>query len=373
MPSYHEKTGTVWLFFGFLVAAVLAASGCANGVLTAQSLPNEFMAPPVRNAQTVDLSRLAGYTQSHELIEPGDVLEITIGSGYSDRGTLTAPIRVAEDGSANVPLIGKVALAGLELEGAEQAIGAAAVAREIYRAPFVTVLMDRKRVNKVTVVGAVESPGVYELPRGSSDLLAAIVAAGGLSEAAGTSVELRRPGQRAIPYGPGRPQGPREAAIPGIHPASHVMPVGANGAQSIRIDLVAAAHSGHSGFPVGDGDVVMVEKRDPKPVHVMGLVAKPNQYEMPVNQELHVLDALAMAGGVKSSVADKIYVIRRVPGRPEPVVVQVSLNEAKLNGRENLLLAPGDIVSVEQTPATVALDAVKSFIRFGFSSTVPVF
>jgi len=341
--------------------------------MTAKNLPPQFVAPPVRNAQTVDLSRLASYSESNELIAPGDVLDVTIGSGYSDQGTYTAPIRVADDGAANVPLVGKVALAGLELEGAEQAIGAAAVARDVYRAPFVTVLMKRKRVNKVTVVGAVTVPGVYELSRGSSDLLAAIVAAGGLSEEAGVMVEVRRPAQRVQPHGYDRSHSPREAQVPGAQPASFVSGPQFRPPQSVRIDLVAAAHSGQGGVQVGDGDVVMVLKRDPKPLHVMGLVAKPNQYEMPVNQEVHVLDALAMAGGINSSVADKIYVIRRVPGRAEPVVVQVSLREAKINGQENLLLAPGDIVSVEQTPATVMLDAVKSFIRFGLSAAVPVF
>lgn len=377
MPKNYSRVSGSLATVCCLVSLVLAASGCASGVITAQDLPSEFVAPPVHNAQTIDLSRLASYSVSSELIEPGDVLEVTVGAGYAENGAISIPIRVSDNGEANVPLVGKVALAGLELEGAEQTIAAAAVTRGVFRSPFVTVLMDRKRVNKVTVVGAVESPGVFELARSSSDLLAAIVAAGGLSEDAGTQVEVRRPGRRSTfhGHGPGhgQPGSPREAMAPGVYSASHVSPVAGHAPQSVRIDLVAAAHSGDGGVPVGDGDVVMVLKKDPKPVHVMGLVAKPDQYEMPPNQELRVLDALAMAGGVDSAVADKIYVIRRIPGRPEPVVVKVSLRAAKLNGKENVRLAPGDVVSVEQSPATVVLDAVKNFVRFGMSAAVPVF
>jgi protein involved in polysaccharide export with SLBB domain len=80
-----------------------------------------------------------------------------------------------------------------------------------------------------------------------------------------------------------------------------------------------------------------------------------------------------MAGGINSSVANKIYVIRRPSGDEDAAVIQVSLHDAKRDGTENLRLASGDIVSVEQTLPTVALDAIKSFVRIGFSSRVPLF
>ena len=40
---------------------------------------------------------------------------------------MTTPVRVGEEGTAPVPLVGDVRLAGLELEGAEQSIRAAAI------------------------------------------------------------------------------------------------------------------------------------------------------------------------------------------------------------------------------------------------------
>ena len=82
------------------------------------------------------------------------------------------------------------------------------------------------------------------------------------------------------------------------------------------------------------------------------------------------LDALAMAGDRTLGVADKVRVIRQVPGRAEPVVSARSVRNAKRTQADNLRLAPGDLVSVEETPITFVLEAMRSFIRFGFSSGV---
>lgn len=356
-----------WAQIGFcqwLVAVALcAAPGCARHVLKPHQLPPDLVAAPVIDVETIDLTQLTGYTVSTELIEPGDLLEVTLISGYSERGSASSPVRVADNGMANIPLLGNVALAGLELEGAEQAIAAAAIAREIYKHPHVIVVMEQKRVSKVTVIGAVKKPGVYELPRASCDLLGAIVAAGGLTDHAGTNVDVRSPGR----IGPGA-RGDLMARSPHQQIAFEQQQR-AESARSVRIDLVAASRSGHGGVPLRDGDVIKVEKRDPKPIHVLGLVNRPGQYELPSDKELRVLDAVALAGGTRTGVADKIYVIRRPAGGGDSKVIKISMNRAKHKGEDNLVLASGDTISVEHTPATVALDAIKNFVRIGFSAS----
>jgi len=355
--------------------------GCARNIIRPGQLPQVYQAPPVTDIQSLDLSRLAGDTVSSELIERGDVLQVTVGSGVANDETVSVPLRVAEDGVANVPLVGRIPVAGLELEGCEQAIRAAAIENNIFRNPQVTVTMKQKRFNRVTLVGAVNKPGVYEISRSSSNLLAALVAAGGLAKDAGSDIEIRRgqpgqaPGSPALPGVSGdRTVDEQDRAGTAAHlagyrpPAARLIPT-----QNMHVDLAAAAHSGQSGIQVRDGDVVMVMKQTTQPVHVIGLVAKPGQFQHPPNQQLRVLDAIAMAGGLSSQVADKIYVIRHVPDQPEPVVIQVSVRAAKTSGQENLALAPGDVVSVEQTPATVMVDALKSFVRFGVNAAAPVF
>jgi len=106
-------------------------------------------------------------------------------------------------------------------------------------------------------------------------------------------------------------------------------------------------------------------------VFVDGLVKKPGEIELPRDRELRLLDALALAGGRNVQMADKVWVVRQVPGRPEPVLIEVSVKQAKRDRRSNLRLAAGDVMSVEDTPATFVYDLLKNFFRVG--STVPLY
>jgi len=366
-----DSTGKPCL--GLMCCLLVLAAGCADkSRYYASTLPDHLQVRPIDNVQTVDLSRLATTTVSNEFIDRGDVLEITISAGLTSDDTTTIPARVSESGTAQLPVIGPVHLAGLELEGAEQAIAAACRYRGLYKDPHVTVTMKRQRMNKVTVIGAVEEPGAYDLPRGASDLLSAIVAAGGLAKDAGTHVEIRQPGTiggadpgRPAPVADSDGNGPRLTA--GFSPA----PITTTTARpkAIRVNLVTAAQEGRGGVTLDDGAVIMVEKRDPAPVQVIGLVNKPARYDFPVGQDLRVLDAIALAGGVSSNLADKVWVSRRVPGSPDPAVIELSIKEAKQKGNANIRLMPGDVVSVEQTPATILLDTIR-LINFGVGTSL---
>lgn len=357
-------------------AFLALAGGCGRGghIYSSQSLPPELQAARTENARTLDLSKLATYSMSNELIDRGDVLNVAISAGYGGEKIENMPVRVGDDGIANIPIVGRVVLAGVELPAAEQVIASAAIERGLYRNPSVTVTMNRRRTNQITVIGAVEKPGVYELPRGQSNLLAAIVAAGNLTEEAGTDVEVRRPARAGVP-GANPPATDRVAGgaqLTSYSSAAASPPASVLGhPTSYRIDLVTAAKQGDGGQHLEDGDVVMIERRDPQPVHVIGLVAKPGQFELPFNQDVHLLDVIAMAGGVTLNVADKIHVIRHSPNREQPAVIEVSYKSAKAGGNDNLRLAPGDVVSVEDTPVTVVVDSIRTFFRVGFTSALP--
>jgi polysaccharide export outer membrane protein len=370
MQAQRSKT-----FCGLAAILSLLLGGCAAGPFRATELPQHYRAAETENVEEIDLSRLANYWTNSRLIDRGDVLEVTIVTNYHNLAATTTPVRVGENGAANIPLIGPVSLAGLELEGAEQTIAAAGITRGVFRNPHVTVTMKRQRTNKVTVIGAVEEPGVYELPRASSSLLAAVVGAGGLAEDAGSDVEIRRSAGRVTPPGPTQLDMPHTAGgtpaeLTAYHPNQ---PGGHSAVRVVHINLTTAATDGDDRHWLGDGDVVVVSRRTPKPIYVMGLVRKPGEYEMPPNQDMYLLDALAKAGDRTLQVADKVYIIRRVPGEDKPIVIQSSIRQAKHNELANVRLAPGDTVSVEETPATVLVDTLKSFMRFGISSSVPMF
>jgi polysaccharide export outer membrane protein len=156
-----------------------------------------------------------------------------------------------------------------------------------------------------------------------------------------------------------------------INAVGHTTPAVATNFETQKIDLVSATKSGTSGYTVLDGGVIHVEKRDPEPVHVMGLVAKPNRYEMPIGQDLRVLDAIALAGGISNPVANRVYVIRKYPNSTQTAIVHLNISDAKRNELNNLILSPGDVVSVEQTPATVIIEALR-FMNLGIGASLPL-
>jgi polysaccharide export outer membrane protein len=343
---------------GALGIAALAVwlGGCTSGQYYAAKLPAELAAPLVENMEVIDLSHLVHNPTNSEEIGPGDVLDVTMVTSYSTLASTTTPVRVAENGTADVPLIGPVEVAGLDVETAERAMAAAAVNRGIFQKPHITVALSKPRSNRITVIGAVKLPGVYSLPRGASSLLAAVVAAGGLIEESGPEVEIRH-SAAGHPAGPAAGDGTQSPAAP----------------QVVRVDLAKAAAAGDRQYPVFDGDVVLVRRRVVKPIYVMGLVQRPGEFRLPPNQNLRVLDALALAGDRSTQLADKVLVIRHLPSRPAPALIEVSVREAKRNGRANLPLAPGDIVSVEDTPLTAVARAAAEVVRFSIGGAWTVY
>jgi len=353
------RLGLLWAW-----CVVLAITGCAQRVYRADRLPAELMANIPVPIDAIDLSGLSDPAVQTDVVHPGDLLEVTLITDFSKWTTSSTPVRVGPDGSIEVPLVGRVHVAGLGIEQAEQTVAAESVTRGIFRTPCITLTLKQPRMNKITVLGAVAKPGVQEIPRTSSTLLAALVAAGGLSKEAGPEVEIRR----------GRP--PEETASQRAGDAETSLSANEHSSGlppgTIRINLATAGKDGSGPCLLEDGDVVHVLKREVPPVSVIGLVHKPGAVEYPSNRPLYFLDAVALAGGVSSPVADKALVIRRTADQKTVAQIEVSLQAAK-RGSQNLELQPGDTVSIERTPATVVVDTLQTFFRIGFSSSLPIF
>ncbi|MEQ8211461.1 MAG: polysaccharide biosynthesis/export family protein [Lacipirellulaceae bacterium] len=329
----------------------------------------------------LNLSRMASTGNGGSLIAAGDLLSVTVSTGRTGERPAPTLARVDDSGNVDVPLVGPVQVAGLEPPAASQVVSSAAVERGIYRQPHISVEMKTKAVNKITVIGAIKKSGLHELPRDSSDLLAALTAAGGLAEDASTMVDIMQqpPKLAEASSNPSDVQlaGYRDGqTAEGVEPAGFLrnrQRRGYAGPRSMRIDLEQLSQQGGVAQPLSDGDVVMVLPKEKRVVHISGLVKKPNQFELPPNQDVYLLDAVAMAGGISSPVANKVLVIRRLPNQTEPVVIQASLARAKTDGAENLRLAPGDMVSVERTPATIVVDTIGKFFRVAVSGSTALF
>ena len=142
-------------------------------------------------------------------------------------------------------------------------------------------------------------------------------------------------------------------------------------ARASKINLAEASTNANADLHLEDGSVVMVMKQPDRIVHVSGLVKKSDQFHLPVDQDIYLLDALAMAGGRTLDLADKVHVIRKLPGREEPVMIEVSVKKAKRDGRSNIRLLEGDVVNVDETPLTFTVGTLRDFIKFGIYGTLP--
>lgn len=368
IPSDHRVTMSQPAIWVILVLGCGLAVGCAGpNMYRARNLPPQLAAIPVPNVKRLDLSGLAGPSTGAEFIQPGDVLELSIAGGLGADMVDGFPIRVGDDGRTLIPDVGVMSLAGLELADAEAAISAACIQRGLYLQPHVVVTMKQQRRNRITVVGAVEEPGIVELPRGQSYLLDAVVAAGGLSEDAGANIDIRTPaGTRGLIASNPATMGP-DGVIAASTQGLAAMP-----ARSERVNIVDAVMSGANGQYLNDNSVIVVERQELPPVQVIGLVKEPGEFEYPVKRPLTVLGALALAGGCSNPFADKIYVIRQRPEMNDPAVIEVSLKAAKQSGKENVQLEPGDVVSIERTVNTAMWDAI-NIVRFSLGSSIPLF
>ena len=321
--------------------------------IPAAELPAKFRASNQAMRPPLDLTALASRSLNSDLIYPGDILDINVVTGAEEETPEALPIRVSSDGSVDLQLVGVVSVAGLSMTEAEEQIRNEAIARRIYRAPLVSVALNSRQMDRVRVVGAVNEPGDYELPRFGSDLLAAIVRAKGLSETAGQEIEIRH----------------RTSAAGDVTQASFE-PNG-NTENTVHVDIVEAMQGISGDLGLRDGSVVMVKEQRPEKIYVHGLVPHDGEFELPRDQPLRVTQAVAKAGGRDLEFANLVHVTRFVEGYTEPVVIEVSMREAKADRDANPVLQAGDVVTVVETPTTFTIDFLRKFFRIGFSSTFP--
>ena len=365
MPSHRRIRPIAYLLCAFVLCTLY--SGCARKThFTARTLPAKWRVPPRSNPQEQSLAALGSLPRYANSIGPGDHLAVDIAPSLERNQVIpTLHVIVSDNGTIQLPQLGQVNVAGMKAETAGTAIQRDFVQNDIYRSPLVTVRIEEKRTNKVRVIGGVNRPQVYELPADQSDVLTAITMAGGLAEDAGDKIEVRTAG--------GVPQGMEYAAISptGIQQAGFSQPMGTTtfAAAPVTISLSTLARGGGmggnpDGYRLQDGAVVMVQKLDPLPISVRGLVNKPGPLAV-TGKNVRLWDALTSAGGVSNQFANKVWVIRQTR-QGDPITISLKLSDAKTSDRSNILLAPGDVVSVEQTPATLTLDALR-MLRFGVS------
>lgn len=239
-----------------------------------------------------------------------DLLQITV----FELPDLNQTVRVAEDGSVTLSLLGKVDVAGLTAQGLEKKL-ASILDQKFTKSAHVTVFI--KEFQKVAVLGAIGKPGMYELV-GPTTLLQIIAQAGGLTAQAMSELYVFREG----------PDGQKSKITIKLEDLM------SHGNQDLNIELLAK-------------DQVVIPIDQMRNVFVYGEVKTPGVVQFLSSKGITLLQAVAQAGGTTEWAKKSGVMIKRrdkVTGKEIKIYANLKALE---NGRiADIILLEGDVVIV---------------------------
>ena len=147
--------------------------------------------------QNILLSRQQASLRSEDYrIGPEDVLAISIFEWELREETRTLQTRVSQSGCISIPVLGEILVEGRTISWVKARIEGLLREKEILKDPRVYVEMKAFQSKRVSVVGAVQEPGVYTLHQNVATLLEVLTLAGGPDDRAGQVAHIIRHGER---------------------------------------------------------------------------------------------------------------------------------------------------------------------------------
>jgi polysaccharide export outer membrane protein len=265
-----------------------STSGLPTGVARipqsrdAKSAPNPKDAPAVWNGSGAATAgalasppSLSGAIPAP--IAPGDLLDVSEFHTPEFHST----VRVTAAGKISLPMVGEIAVTGMDEPQAVQAIAAALVERGMLKHPQVAVLVISSVGQDVSVLGEVVRPGVY--PYGVHHrLLDLIAAAAGTGPTAGTLAYVYHRNDTAA-------------------------------AEVVLLDRSGAKVDTQHNPELEPGDTVQMSRTGL--VYVVGDVMRPGGFALEPGQPMTVLQAVSLAWGPNQNAAlSKTLLIREQQG-----------------------------------------------------------
>lgn len=247
-------------------------------------------------------------------IGPDDLLQISV----FEVPELNQRVRVSQDGSISLPLLGRVDINGLTQQGAADKLTGLLQAKYV-RNPQLTIFIEEYRSRQVAVIGAVTSPKNYELV-GHKNLLQVLSMAGGLTNAAGDQAFILRE----------KPDG---------------------GSTTIAIDLEDLIGRGNQelNIPIEPNDVINIPIDREVRVFVMGRVNNPGPVTAKLSQGLTLFQAIAGAGGLAQGAKETAITVSRKDKAGSETKFKVSLKDIIKGKKVDMRLQEGDVVYVPES------------------------
>ncbi len=245
---------------------------------------------------------------------PEDVIEVRV----FELDQLNRTVRVAGDGSMELPLIGSIPVNGLTPDDVADQV-ADRLRDRFVQNPQVSVFVKEFHSQNVSLLGAIKNPATYPLV-GRRNLLQILADAGGLSGAAGNVLFVFRQ---------------------------------ADDGRSARLSVPL-----HDLLIFGDpqwniwlraGDIVSVPPEAAVSVSILGAVRSPGVYKLPMGDGASILNAIARAGGLDDRASKGGIHIKRRDPTGEETILKVDLGDI-LSGKDpDVVLQEGDVVVVKES------------------------
>jgi polysaccharide biosynthesis/export protein len=298
---------------------------------------------PAANVSGEPKAKCDNQIRSTYLLGPDDQLEI---SGPELTDMSNKPVRIDGEGDVQVPLAGSVHVAGLTVQQTEQKLDE--VLSKYIKHPQVVVNVAEVRSQPVSVLGAVNSPGVHQV-QGHKTVLEMLASAGGVRQDAGYSIRITR----QVEWG----------CIP--LSGAQLDASGKYSVAEVNLRKIMDAKTPEENIQIFPHDVISVPKAEM--VYVIGEVHRSGGFVLGEHQSISVLQALSLAEGLNTGADPRhAKILRLKPDADQREELKVDVKDA-LNGKkpdfplqgEDILFIPGS------TGKKAALRGLEAAIQTG--------
>lgn len=281
--------------------------------------------------------------RSTYLLGPDDQIEI---SGPELTEFAGKPGRIDSEGNIQAPLAGRVHVAGLTAQQAEEALDKAL--NPYIRDPQVVVNVSEIHSQPVSVLGAVNTPGVHQV-QGHKTLLEMLSQAGGVRQDAGYSVRITR----QLEWG----------CIP--LPGAKLDPTGKFSVAEVSLMKIMEAKDPAENIQIFPHDVITVPKAEM--IYVIGDVHRSGGFVLGEHQSMSVLEALSLAEGLERGSNEKhARILRLNRDADQREELPVNIKELFSGKKKDVSLQAEDILFVPgSTGKKAALRALDAAIQAG--------
>jgi polysaccharide biosynthesis/export protein len=310
------------------------------------------------------VTRTTGDTDTNYPIGPGDILEVN--AQYVDE-LRAKSVRVAGDGSIDLPLLGTLRAAGLSEEALSAEI-ARKLRKYVYN-PEVEVFVTTYHSHQVAVIGAVRSAGLITLSDSQETIIDMLKRAGGTTPDAGDSVILfpaaqgNNAGQGSSPnllkaadvdtiaghitassnHDPQNSSRPRSDVPQNFQPV--IIPLHPTSLTSNSMSLPTSEN--FLRMPVRPGDLILVPGGGE--VMVIGWVRAPGRFQ--ITPGLTAMEAIAAAGGpLYAGDQSDVRLIRTGPSGTKRII-SINFAAIKKGNSEDPVVFPNDVIEVPVSTA----------------------